>query len=388
MDNLIQTNYLDKDIKIKSYTSQEISNQPDLWRQTLERFLVNKECLKHFLDPIYSNNNLLIILTGAGSSAFIGQALEGPFQKNTNKLTRAISTTDLVTHPDLFLQKDRATLLVSFARSGDSPESIAAVELINKLCSHIYHLIITCNPEGKLAREKNKKNELVFLLPPETNDKGLAMTASFTSMLLSGILISKIKNTEDLDEQVARLASYGSNILQNYSEKLYQISKKDFKRVVFLGSGPLLGSARESHLKLQELTNGRIICKHDSFLGLRHGPKAVINKSTLVIYLFSNRRYVRQYEDDLVSEICRQDQGMYSIGISENESKPSYCLGLNIILGQGQNLVEEEYLSVCDVLPAQILGYYKSLELGFNPDNPSESGVISRVVKGVKIYPY
>jgi tagatose-6-phosphate ketose/aldose isomerase len=303
-------------------------------------------------------------------------------------MTRAISTTDLVTHPELFLQKERPTLLVSFARSGDSPESIAAVNLVNQLCDEVYHLIITCNENGKLAQEKDKKNNMVFLLPPGTNDKGLAMTASFTSMLLVGILISMLNQIDRLDTQVAQLIAYGSGILQNDSGNLFLLSKKNFKRVVFLGSGPLFGAARESHLKLQELTNGAIICKHDSFLGFRHGPKAVIDKSTVVFYLFSNNPYARQYEIDLLSEICNQDLGMYSVGISESPIEAGHCLDLNIILNSGGNTIDESFLAVCDVLPAQILGYFKSLALGLDPDNPSSSGVISRVVQGVKIYSY
>ena len=388
MDHSAQSNFLEGNTEFKNYTSLEISSQPVLWRQTWEYLLKRQNDLREFLDPLYAIRELVVILTGAGSSAFIGVALQGPFQRNNQVLTRAISTTDLVTHPDLFLQKDRPTLLISFARSGDSPESIAAVNLVNELCTHAYHLIITCNEHGKLAQEKSKKNNLVFLLPPETNDKGLAMTASFTSMLFCGILISMIHRIQDLENQVFQLISYGSNILMNYSKTLFQVSKKDFKRVVFLGSGPLFGAARESHLKLQELTNGKIICKHDTFLGFRHGPKAVIDKSTLVIYLFSNNKYVQQYEKDLVTEICSQDLGMYSIGVSESRMERNYCLDLDIFLGDGHRNVREAFLSVCDVLPAQILGYYKSIGLGFNPDNPSSTGVISRVVQGVKIYSY
>ena len=39
-----------------------------------------------------------VILTGAGTSAFIGDVLEGPFQQKTGIRTRAVATTDLVTH--------------------------------------------------------------------------------------------------------------------------------------------------------------------------------------------------------------------------------------------------------------------------------------------------
>src|SRR5690606_23570998 len=106
-----------------------------------------------------------------------------------------------------------------------------------------------------------------------------------------------------LKVQVNRLAAYGNNIIENYPDKLRKLAALDFKRAVFLGSGPFQGTARESQLKLQELTDGKVICKFDSFLGFRHGPKVVINPSTLIIYLFSNNDYAHQYEVDLVKAI-------------------------------------------------------------------------------------
>lgn len=387
MDNLTLTNYLRNDLIGSDITSLEISSQPKLWQQTWLYVQAQQNSLKKFLNNIYSQNNINIILTGAGTSAFIGEILQGTYQKETGIATRAISTTDLVTHPELFFQKEKPTLLISFARSGDSPESVAVVNLANDICSRIYHLIITCNAEGKLATEKEEINRMVFLLPEGTNDKGLAMTASFTSMLLSGVLISRIDELNELKDQVSRLVSYGENILSKYSETLLQVAKMDFKRVVFLGSGPLKGTATESHLKLQELTDGKIICKHDSFLGFRHGPKAVIDEHTIVVFLFSSDAYIAQYEDDLVKEICRQNSGKYTIGVQE-KSKNDYCLNLTINMSDDQENLYEDFLTICSVIPAQILGYYKSVEFGLNPDNPSESGVISRVVQGVNIYSF
>ena len=387
MNTITLHNYLRNDMKDSDITSSEISSQPELWQQTWQSFLGQQSTLKKFLSQVYDQDNLNVILTGAGTSAFIGDILQGPYQKHTGIPSRAISTTDLVTHPELFLQKERPTLLISFARSGDSPESVAAVHLANKVCSHIYHLIITCNPKGKLASEKNESNKLVFLLPEETNDKGLAMTSSFTSMLLSGVLISRINEPDALKIQVLRLISYGENILLNYTEKLLEVAKMNFKRVVFLGSGPLKGTATESHLKLQELSDGKIICKHDSFLGFRHGPKAVIDKTTVIVYLLSHNAHVEQYENDLMNEVHEQDLAMYSIGILD-KPRENECLDLSIKMSSGQETLDEDFLSICSILPAQILAYYKSVELGLNPDNPSASGAISRVVKGVKIYSY
>jgi tagatose-6-phosphate ketose/aldose isomerase len=167
---------------------------------------------------------------------------------------------------------------------------------------------------------------------------------------------------------------------------LKEVADMDFKRVIFLGSGPLLGTALESHLKLLELTDGKVVCKHDSYLGFRHGPKAIVDDTTLLVYLLSNNPYVQQYEADLIAAVNAGNWGMYSIGISEILSK-NVVVDLPMVLST-ESHIDEEFLAVCSVLPAQILGFYKSIQLGLSPDNPSVNGKISRVVKGVKIYPY
>lgn len=369
------------------HTAKEISNQPELWLKTWDLVVHYQASLTKFLKKIYAHETLDIIIAGAGTSAFIGNILQGTFKRNTGKSTYAIATTDLVSHPDDYLRPEHPTLLISFARSGNSPESIAAVNLVNTHCSKVYHLIITCNPSGQLAINKYDKNTFIFLLPPESNDLGLAMTGSFTSMLLTGLLISQIERLEALKNQVEQLAAYGEKIIFNYSSPLQKAATLDFQRAIFLGSGPLLGTARESQLKLQELTDGKVICNYDSFLGLRHGPQAVINSHTLLVYLFSNREYVHPYEVDLIKTINKGEKGLFQIGVTESPQK-DLKLDLMLELSSGNEKIEEEFLSVCSVLPAQILGFYKSLHLGLKPDSPSVNGAISRVVQGVTIYPY
>ncbi len=368
------------------HTAEEITNQPKTWLKTLDVIQENHKELESFLKKVYEESNLQIVLTGAGSSAFIGDVLEGIFQKFTGKKANAIATTDLVTHPDYYMNCDGSTLLISFARSGDSPESIRAIELADYFCKNIYHLIITCNQDGQLARNNyDRENAYVLLMPSETNDKGLAMTSSFTSMLLSGLLIARITELNLLNEKVKILCNAGQNFIDKYYVVLRDSSKIDFKRAIFLGSGFLKGIARESHLKLQELTDGNVICKYDTFLGFRHGPKAVINEETLIVYLFANDDYVLKYEKDLVQSLNQGRKALCSIGVMGNNLEG---VDVDIKLEFVNNNIDETLLAILYVLPAQILGFYKSLNLGLKPDNPSENGMITRVVQGVKIYPY
>ena len=367
-------------------TSREISGQPALWQDTYRTLLDQQQALAEFLQPLWDQDNLNVVLTGAGTSAFIGEALQGPFFKNTGKLTRAIATTELVSHPSLFLSRNHPTLLISFARSGNSPESVAAVEVANALCDTVYHLVITCNKRGKLARQENSQ-QYTLLLPPAANDKGLAMTGSFSAMLLTGLLVSRWSSLASLQPQIEQLVAYGHHLLRQAPDLLQKVAELPFERIIFLGSGPLRGTAQESHLKVQELTDGQVVGKYDSFLGFRHGPKVVANHQSLVVLLFSNDAYVRPYEVDLARELHQSGKAQYTIGVAERPV-PGVEVDQWITMTKHDTKLDEELLAVCSVLPAQIIGYYKSRQLGLAPDNPSVNGTISRVVKGVTIYPY
>ncbi|KYP14404.1 MAG: hypothetical protein A1D16_17830 [Flavihumibacter sp. CACIAM 22H1] len=368
------------------HTATEIQQQPWLWNRIYELVKEHRAELEAFIEQAFEHADLRIILTGAGSSAFIGNVLEGPLQESTGKSCTAIATTELISHPAHHFT-NQPTLLVSFARSGDSPESLAAARLAATHCTTLYHLIITCNPKGKLASDLKNGVSHVFLLPPEADDKSLAMTGSFTGMLLSGLLICRIHELTGLAPALQQLCNYGTAILSDYYQALQKIATLDFDRAVFLGSGPMKAIANESELKVQELTDGKIICKFDSFLGFRHGPRAVVHPNTLLIYLFSNNPYVNQYETDLVTAINNGEKGICRIGIEETapDTRP---LDLHIQLAKDASHLEEVFLCICAVLPAQLIAFFKSIQLGLEPDNPSKNQAITRVVKGVTIYPY
>ncbi|MGK7390089.1 MAG: SIS domain-containing protein [Candidatus Cyclobacteriaceae bacterium M2_1C_046] len=367
-------------------TAKEISQQPDIWQKVWGQVNSESSAMRSFLNE--HRDIQRIILTGAGTSAFIGFSLRGVFQRQMNILAEAISTTDIVTHPKDFLLSDVPTLIISFARSGNSPESVAAIDLADKFCKNCYHLIITCNPDGRLANISTKNDNYILTLPEEACDLSLAMTSSYTGMLLAGILIAHINGLEAVKKDVEALISYGKKIIEEYAGDIKQLASLDFNRAVFLGAGPFYGTATESHLKLQELTDGLVICKRDSFLGLRHGPKAVVDENTIVIYIFSNNEYALRYEKDLVAAMQQGKPPMAEIGIMESEVSDINLKRKIIFSERAANgyTLKEEFLTVCSVIPAQILGFYKSLYFGLKPDEPSASGAISRVVQGVEIY--
>jgi tagatose-6-phosphate ketose/aldose isomerase len=368
------------------HTAREIQQQPLLWNEIAGDLEKQEHILKRFIKSALITTDR-IILTGAGTSSYIGHSIKGVWKRNLSKPTEAISTTDFVSHPQDYIAAHENILLISFARSGNSPESVGAFEIANQICNRVYHIIITCNSSGHLAQIGKDYNAYVYHLPEKANDKSLAMTSSYSGMLLAGLLMAEIFANHSYAYQLNWVIKTAELFINEEYKKLKEIASLDFNRAVFLGSGALYGTAIESHLKMQELTDGRIICKHDSFLGFRHGPKAVVDEKTLMVYLFSNNKYVMQYENDLVNMMDKGKKPKFEIGISANKNT---SVNLDYSFNRS-NLLEDRdeiFLPVCMVLPSQLLGFFKSLHLGFMPDNPSTSGAISRVVEGVTIYPY
>ena len=366
------------------HTACEIQQQPDVWQKIYNQLKIDAGAIDQFMKEATAEVDE-IILTGAGTSAYIGICLQGDYRNNFGVNTTAIPTTDIVTHPHHYFNKNKKVLVVSFARSGNSPESCAAVNLAEQFSAKLFHLVITCNKKGDLVTKSRKPIQQDIFLPEETNDISLAMTSSFSGMLLSGILVSRISDIDNQQKNVEAVVKYGRNILNDYIEEIFKIAKLDFDRAVFLGSGHLFGTAVESSLKLQELTDGNVICMKESFLAFRHGPKAVIKNKTIVVFILSNDPHARKYERDLVRTIKNEDVALSLIGVSAGNSD-DLGLDFNIDYATTPSDIDEAFLTVCGVMPAQILGFFKSIDMGFKPDSPSASGTITRVVEPFVIY--
>jgi len=371
-------------------TITEIAQQAEAWREVASVVAALRPQLDAFITPLLDDRRLRIIMTGAGTSAFVGEIAAPSFAGSLGVRADAIASTDLVSNPTEYLAEDVPTLLVSFARSGNSPESVAATDLVTQLVPGAHHLVVTCDGSGALARHHdNRDDSFVLVMPERTNDVGFAMTSSFSSMLLAALLVfhpetaANADMAED-DDLVAHLSAAGAELFLREQGPLRDLARRGFERVVYLGSGPLKGLARESALKLLELTAGRIVTYFDSPLGFRHGPKAVLNDHTLVIVYVSSDPQTRKYDLDLIAEVrASQPEGSVVVisagpaGTPDDESRP--IAGL-----QG---VPDAFLAVVFISIAQILGFAFALEVGTTPDNPFPGGSVNRVVTGVTVYP-
>lgn len=363
------------------HTYREIRQQPGVWRKAYDIILSRKGDIRQFVDK-YLAQGFEIVMTGAGTSAYIGDALEPALFDTRFRGARAIATTDILTAPEFYFNKESKVLLISFARSGNSPESVGAVKAAEATAGQIAHIFITCNADGQLAARKGD-NILCVLLPPETNDLSLAMTSSYSTMLLACSMIANIDKIESQKDYIWALAGSVEAAMEKYEAEIEKLTRRDFKRAIFLGSGPLQGVAEECRLKLQELTDGAVMCAFDSFLGFRHGPKALVNPESLLVYLVSPIERIRRYELDLIHQIQANNNVKASVVVCTKD--PGVSSDLTVELGFGDDM-PACYGCVAYVFAGQMLGMFKSINSGLCPDTPSVSGNISRVVEGVTLY--
>ncbi|MBW6411298.1 SIS domain-containing protein [Clostridium weizhouense] len=368
-------------------TAKEIRQQPCLWKETYKIIYDKRDKIKSFLNKNISKNTR-IILTGAGTSDYVGQTVLLELKNKVNARIEAIATTDLVSNPNQYIEKDTQTILVSYARSGNSPESVGTYDLFEENVTNISQVVITCNKDGELAKKAIKNNkDLVLFMPEESDDKGFAMTSSFSSMLLATILMFDIDNIEKNREFVDLISEQAECILENKWTDVYDLVNYGCNRVVYLGSGILKGLAQEMALKSLELTSGKIVTIFESVMGFRHGPKSIINDDTLVIIMNSIDKYTNLYDLDLINEIYN-DSGNHKLAVisyEKNEKLKNRCN--KYIEIDGKN-VPEVYTVFNYMLFGQMFGLFNSIKLKISPDNPRPDGTVNRVVKGVYIHKY
>ena len=355
-------------------TAEEIVQQPAVWRALAGVLAAHGKRVADFLGACLDDPRQRVILTGAGSSAYVGEIGADHLNAGCAADVRALATTSLLTHHELYLDPAAPTLLVSFARSGDSPESLAAVNLVRSVVPGARFLHITCNAAGSLAAQAaGDPAACVLLMPPASCDRGFAMTSSFPRMLLAAVCV--LSRGVDAAGRLDQLAQLGERALADWSAPVARLAERPAQRVVYLGSGPLEALAKEAALKILELTGGRILALAESPLGFRHGPKSVLDETSQVVLFASTKPLARRYDDDLLAELRRD-------GVAADV----------LTVGPGGDFAADApawpdaWLAPLWLLMAQQYALQQSVRLNLRPDNPFAGGIVNRVVQGVTIH--
>lgn len=365
------------------HTAEEILSQPAIWRALAASLRERAAALDAFLGDWLLDPARDVVFTGAGSSAFVGETVVDTIAAVWPARVRVVHSTSLMTHPTLYLQRKRPTLLVSFARSGGSPESLGALDVVRECVDEPRFLNITCNPQGELARRSEGRADSFNLTMPEgSHDRGFAMTSSLTSMLLAALAVFAREPWEQRVQRIEAIADLAETALREWAPRAAELAGAGFERIVYLGSGPLEALAKEAALKVLELTGGRALALSNTPLGLRHGPKSALTGNTLVVMFRSVDAHARKYEDDLLAELRRDgvaarvlDVGPALAGESSDFALPAPA-------------ASDAWLAPAWLTLAQQFALHASVAQGLTPDNPFPDGTVNRVVQGVTLHAY
>ena len=370
-------------------TTREIYQQPEIWQEAFDSYKAQATAIAAFLKNIEDKHDYIkVIFAGAGSSAYVGDTLTPYFRQIYDERKwnfNAIATTDIVANPLVYLKREVPTVLVSFARSGNSPESVATVDLAKQLVDDLYQITITCAAQGKLAQQAQGDEKNLLLLQPEaSNDAGFAMTSSFSSMMLTALLVFDRVELVQKEAKVAALIQLSQDVLERVVD-VQQLVDLDFSRVIYLGSGPFFGLAHEAQLKILELTAGQIATMYESPVGFRHGPKSLINQDTVVLVFGSADGYTKAYDLDLVREVAGDGIVRRLVLLTDREEQLE---GVEQVVLITQEPLGDSYRIFPYVVYAQLFALLTSLKVKNRPDTPSPTGTVNRVVQGVIIHPF
>jgi tagatose-6-phosphate ketose/aldose isomerase len=364
------------------HTLREILQQPGTWLRTGRQMAGEAASLQKTVAGVKT-----LVLTGSGSSEYAGECVRLPLQNSLSIPVQAIGGGRLLTHGGQAIAPGRPGLMVSLGRSGDSPESVGAISLILETEPEIRHLVVTCNAEGRLATAyQGDARVRAIVLAEETNDRSLVMTSSFTNMVLATSFLGMLRTPEWYLAVTEGLSRKADELLQTQFDALAKLARRDFARVMFLASGPRLGAARETALKMVEMTAGQVWATCETYLGLRHGPMSAVHADTLVVCFLSSNPLVRAYESDLIRELNLKQLGMAKLIFGEQIPSDLVRDGDLVIDLAGLVELGDENMPVLDVLIGQVLAFFRCMKEGLQPDTPSRDGVINRVVQEFKLH--
>ena len=369
-------------------TLREICQQPATWMETARFMLEESPRLANFLEKAgVSPGRGALVLTGSGSSLYAGACVAPGLQMALEIPIHVIAAGDLLTHPASALPPTRPCLILSFARSGNSPESAAVVDQLLARDGECRHLLLTCCRNGRLA-EAFAGNPRVFslLLDDRTCDRSLVMTSSFTNMAIAASFLGFIHEAVRYRTHVESLSRIAAGLLADQADRLAAVAQCGFQKALLLVSGCRIGGAREAGLKLTEMSDGRVLSCVETYLGLRHGPMSAIHEDTLIVCFLSSDPTARAYEADLVAELNQKRLGMRKVLVGDGIPAELLAEGDVAIECHGMTDLGDESAAVLDVLVGQLLAFFHCIHLGLRPDWPSTNGVINRVVTPFAIY--
>ncbi|MFN8472613.1 MAG: SIS domain-containing protein [Anaerolineae bacterium] len=347
------------DVVPGQHTYKEIVGQGEAWAASLAAAAVQAEELGRALDPSSGDT----LFTGCGSTHYLSQSAAAIWRAWTGYRASALPASELWLFPDAALARPAPALLVAVSRSGETTETLRAVETYQNRTEGDW-LSVGCYPESSLGRLAP-----LSLMAVKADEESVAQTRSFTSMLvLTQALAGLAGGWRDL-ERLNGLPGVVDALIPAYEPLARWLGETEsFARFVFLGSGANYGLANEAMLKMKEMSLSPSEAFH--FMEFRHGPKSVVGPDMLVVGLVGDA--ARDQEGAVLQEM--RDLGAKVLTIAERvEGLPAdYAVELQ----SGMDAIARVplYLPIL-----QLLAYYRAMVKGLNPDRPTNLDAVVRL---------
>lgn len=335
-----------------NHTLNEILTQPAAWQAALEVVDTKQAALRNLWEEGQFSE---ILVTGCGSTYYLSLAAAPLLQQQLGKRACAVPASELLLFPETVVSPGSTPLLVTISRSGRTTETIRATQAY-KTCQKGPMLNIGCYEETELVAQSD-----LALVIPEGQEQSVVQTRSFSAMTVA-VQAAVASLVDDLQFQAMRqLPAIGEQLISTHHGLARQLGQNPrFDCFYFLGSGLQYGLACEASLKMKEMSLSVSEAFH--FLEFRHGPMSMVNDRTLVVGLLSET--ARAEELAVLREmraLGAQTLVLADQPVSEQEADYQVCFHSGL---------PETNRAVLYLPVLQLLGYYRAVTNGQNPDQP------------------
>lgn len=331
------------------YTYAELMRQPEVWAGCADE-LAEKEDLLWELWNVAAPQQ--IFFTGCGSAYFSSMTLAAAATQLLGIPAQAFPASEALLNPKMIFVRDAAPLLITLSRSGETSETLAAVEGFYKRYPDASVLALSCNRDSSLAR----MSDMALICP--AHEHSIVQTGSLSGMLLMALGTLALWAEKPALETLEQTADAGGVFLKQTHDLAQELGNADaFDRFFFLGSGGWRGIASEAMLKVKEMS----FCQSEAFhtLEFRHGLAANATERSLVVGFISTK--MAAYELPVLAE-------MQTLG--------AHTLAIGAASGGEWNMPFPKKLSEWALYPlvlpvAHLIGHARALKNGRDPDSPA-----------------
>jgi len=299
-----------------------------------------------------------IVVTGAGSSYYLAQAVAAAARASLGRAVIAAPLSELILRPGGVLVGDEPVVIIS--RSGSTSEAVTVAERMSATGHPT--VAVTCRAESPLAALAD-----VTLVSPTGDEAAIVMTRSFASMLaLLLAVVARLADDDELASDLRRLPERWPEATEAAATGR-RLGETNWSRVVILGGGPAIGIANEWGLKLTETS--QVPTSAYEPLEFRHGPISVCEPGVLVVGLVGGAGIAD--EAAVLAETAELGAATWLIARDEDEARGAR--GTVSLVGGGLHPVARLPLLLH---PAHALALRIALARGRDPDAPRHLGQV------------